>query len=63
MEAYNLHSARIKRLIGIEIKEVTYSKYLESGKHLQDFIKHKFKVKDIHLKAHRSSFLEQYELP
>jgi len=60
MEAYRLHSDRIKRLVGIDIKEVTYSKYLESGKHLQDFIKHKFKANDIHLKALRSSFLEQY---
>ncbi len=61
MEAYRLHSDRIKKLIGIEIKEVTYQKYLESGVHLQDFIRHKFKTKDIHLKALRSSFLEQYE--
>ena len=60
MEAYRLHSDRIRKLIGIDIKEVTYSKYLESGKHLQDFIRHKFKVKDVHLKALRSSFLEQY---
>ena len=60
MEAYRLHSDRIKKLIGIDIKEVTYQKYLESGKHLQDFIKYKFKAKDIHLKALRSSFLEQY---
>jgi hypothetical protein len=42
MEAYRLHSDRIKKLIGIEIKEVTYQKYLESGKHLQDLIKNKF---------------------
>lgn len=61
MEAYRLHNDRIKKLVGIDIKEVTYSKYLESGKHLQGFIKHKFKAKDIHLKAVRSSFLEQYE--
>lgn len=61
IQAYRLHSDRMKKLIGIEIKEVTYQKYLESGKHLQDFIKHKFKAKDIHLKALRVSFLEQYE--
>ena len=61
MEAYRLHSARIKKLIGIEIKEVTHQKYLESGVHLQSFISWKFKSKDIHLKALRSSFLGQYE--
>ncbi|GHC46684.1 transposase [Ulvibacter litoralis] len=61
MEVYNLHSDRIKRLIGIDIKLVTYQKYLESGKHLQDFIMHKFKTKDILLKALKSNFLGEYE--
>ena len=55
-----MHSARIEKLIGIDIKQVTYSKYLESGKHLKDFIKHKFKTKDIKLKALRSSFVDDY---
>ncbi|MFT4851078.1 MAG: integrase/recombinase XerD [Sediminicola sp.] len=61
MEVYNLHSARIKKLLGIDIQLVTYQKYLESGVHLQSFIKHKFKTKDIQLKALKSSFIEQYE--
>ena len=45
MEVYNLHSNRIKKLVGIDIKEVTYSKYIESGRHLKSFIKFKFKSK------------------
>jgi site-specific recombinase XerD len=61
MEVYNLHSARIKKLLGIDIQLVTYQKYLESGVHLQSFIKHKFKTKGIQLKALKSSFIEQYE--
>jgi len=61
MEAYRLHNGRIKKLVGIDIKEVTYSKYLESGKHLQDFIKHKFKANDIHFNMLRSNFLPDYE--
>ena len=61
MEVYYLHSDRIKKLVGIDIKQVTYSKYIESGRHLQSFIKFKFKAKDIRLKALRSSFLEHYE--
>ncbi|WP_417876409.1 tyrosine-type recombinase/integrase [Winogradskyella sediminis] len=61
MEVYNLHSDRIKKLIGIDIKEVTYSKYIESGRHLKSFIKYKFKASDIQLKALKSSFLEHYE--
>ena len=63
MEIYNLHSARIKKLIGVDIQMVTYTKYLESGTHLQEFIKHKFKAKDIQLKAIKSSFLERYKFP
>jgi len=61
IEVYNLHSDRISKLIGIEIKQVTYSKYLESGKHLKGFIRHKFKQKDIQLKALKSSFIANYE--
>ena len=61
MEVYKLHSARIKKLIGIDIQMVTYQKYLESGVHLQSFIKHKFKAKGIQLKALKSSFIEHYE--
>jgi integrase len=61
LEVYDMHSLRIKKLIGIDIKEVTYKKYLESGKHLKDFIKHKYKQKDIQLKAFKSSFLDHYE--
>ena len=29
LEVYNLHSDRIRKLIGIDIKQVTYQKYLE----------------------------------
>jgi len=61
IEVYNLHNDRISKLVGIEIKQVTHSKYLESGKHLKDFIRHKFKQKDIQLKALKSSFLTHYE--
>jgi len=62
MEVYNIHSARVKKLIGIDIKQVTYQKYLESEVHLKGFIKHKFKQKDIQFKVLRSSFLTHYEL-
>jgi len=60
VEVYDMHSQRIKKLIGIDIQLVTYKKYLESGKHLKDFIKHKYKQKDIKLKAVRSSFIDDY---
>jgi integrase/recombinase XerD len=46
---------------GFESRPDRNSKYLESGRHLQSFIKHKYKAKDIKLKTLRSSFLEHYE--
>lgn len=57
IEVYNIHSRRLKNLVGRDIKEVTYSKYLESGNHLQDFIKWKFKSNDIKIKTLNLSFL------
>ena len=61
IEVYNLHNGRIKKLVGIEIKQVTYSKYIESGRYLQSFIRHKFNSNDVKLKTLKSSFLEHYE--
>ena len=61
VEIYNLHSARLNKLVGIDIQQVTYSKYLESGIHLEDFIVNKFKSKDILLKELKSNFLDEFE--
>jgi hypothetical protein len=36
----------MERLIGKEIVYVTYQKYLESQRHLKDFIRHQYKVSD-----------------
>jgi len=61
IQVYNIHSDRISKLVGIDLERVTYMKYLESGRHLQDFIRHQFKQKDIQIKTLKSSFIEQYE--
>lgn len=61
LEVYNLHTARMKKLIGKEIQEVTYSKYVESGIHLKHFIKFRYNTNDIKLKSLKGSFLEHYE--
>lgn len=61
VEVYGLFTKRLKVLVDKEIKQVTYDKYLESGKHLQDFVKFKFKKNDIPLKEVKSNFLEEYE--
>ena len=58
---YNLYLARIKKLIDIEIKVVTYNKYKESLVHLSDFIKWKFKTNDVKLKDIKPNFITEYE--
>jgi integrase/recombinase XerD len=61
IEVFHLHNSRIEKLVGIEIKQVTYSKYLESCNHLSDFIKWQFKKNDVELKKLKSAFLDNYE--
>lgn len=61
IEAYNLYLARIKKLINIEIKLVTYKKYEESLTHLNDFVKWKFNSSDIKLKDIDPNFITEYE--
>ena len=61
IEAYDLYNKRINKLIGIEIKIVTYKKYIESLNHLQDFVKWKFKAKDFKLKDLNFNFITDYE--
>ena len=61
LEVYNIHSERLKKLIGKDIKQVTYSKYLESGTHLQTFIKWKFKTKDVQINNLKFNFLTEFE--
>jgi len=61
LEVYNLYLVRIEKLIGIELKLVTYKKYQESKIHLSDFVKWKFKTTDIKLKNINSNFVVDYE--
>ncbi len=60
VEVWDIHNERIKKLIGKEIVMVTYQKYLESQRHLKDFIRHQYKVSDMPLRGLKISFLEDY---
>lgn len=60
IEVYDQHNERIKRLIGKEIVLVTYQKYLESEKHLKDFIRYKFSTSDKPLRELKMSFINDY---
>jgi len=60
MEVYRLYCDRIKKLIGIDLQEVTYKKYLESGTHLASYIRWKHKRNDIQIKSLKGAFLDDY---
>jgi integrase/recombinase XerD len=61
IEVYNMYNERIKKLVDIEIKWVTYKKYIESHKHLLGFVKWKFKSNDFKLKDLKFNFITDYE--
>ena len=61
LEVYELFNIRIYKLIGRDLKKVTYKKYIESFVHLKSFIKAYFKANDIKLKDLKLNFLNEYE--
>lgn len=61
LEVYELFNIRIQKLIGRDLKKVTYKKYIESFVHLKSFIKVYFKANDIKLKDLKLNFLNEYE--
>lgn len=61
IEVYDEYLRRIHKLVGKELKLVTYSKYKESKVHLVDYIYWKMKTKEIKLNALKSNFVNDYE--
>ncbi len=61
LETYQEYNKKIKKLIGKDIEQVTYDKYVESFNHLKNFIKFYFKSNDIKLKDIKSNFLDEYD--
>jgi integrase len=61
LEVYELFNIRIQKLIGRDLKKVTYKKYIESFVHLKSFIKAYFIANDIKLKDLKLNFLNEYE--
>lgn len=58
---YRQYLARIKKLIGIEIKENTYQKFTYVSNHLQNFIKWKFNSNDYLMEDLNLQFLNDFE--
>lgn len=61
LEVYELFNIRIHKLIGSDLKKVTYKKYVESFRHLKSFVKAYLKTNDIKLKDLKLNFLNEYE--
>ena len=58
---YSQFLIKIQKLIGLEIKQATYNKFLYVSKHLEAFIKWKFKKTDYPLKDLNLQFLHDFE--
>lgn len=58
---YKLYLLKIKKLIGIEIKENTYAKFVYVGNHLEAFLKWKFRKADLPLKELSLQFLDDFD--
>lgn len=58
---YNEYLLRYKKLIGIEIKEITWNKFSYILNDLKDFIKHKYKANEVLLKDLDYSFIIEFE--
>jgi integrase/recombinase XerD len=58
---YNQYLSRIKKLIGLEIKQNTYDKFDYVGKDLEAFIKSKYKKSDLSLEELNLQFLDDFD--
>lgn len=53
--------SKIKKLVGLELKDSTYNKFVYVGNHLETFLKWKFKKTDFPLEELNLQFLDDFE--
>jgi integrase len=58
---YKQYLAKIKKLVGLEIKDSTYNKFVYVGNHLEAFLKWKFKKTDFPLEELSLQFLDDFD--
>ncbi|WP_035669097.1 site-specific integrase [Flavobacterium sp. 83] len=58
---YKQYLAKIKKLVGLEIKDNTYNKFVYVGNHLEAFLKWKYKKTDYPLKELSLQFLSDFD--
>ncbi len=61
LEVFDIHNKRMKKLIGKEYKNSTYSKFIEAKKHTADFIKHQHGKSDVLLESLTLNFLNDFD--
>lgn len=60
LEVFHYHNSRIEKLIGIEYKKSTVTKYKTTHKHLKSFLAKHFKVDDLYLVDIQKSFISEF---
>jgi integrase len=58
---YKQYLSKIKKLVGLELKESTYNKFVYVGNHLEAFLKLKFKKTDYPLEELNLQFLDDFD--
>jgi integrase len=58
---YKQYLVKIKKLVGLEIKDSTYNKFVYVGNHLEAFLKWKFKKTDFPLEELSLQFLDDFD--
>lgn len=61
IEYYQIYLERLKKLIGIEIKQQTWDKFSYIKEDVSEFIKHHYKKSDVKLKELDFNFISEFE--
>ena len=61
IEVFNLHNSRMEKLVGIEYTKSTFSKFTEAKQHIENFLFHKYKKRNIALEDISLKFLNDFD--
>lgn len=61
LEVFKLHNDRMCKLIDVEYRKTTYSKFIEAQKHTKNFIKHQYGKNDMLLESMKMNFLKDFD--
>ncbi|RVU91537.1 site-specific integrase [Flavobacterium columnare] len=61
IEVFNLHNTAMEKLVGIEYTKSTFSKFTEAKQHIENFLLHKYKKRNIALEDISLKFLNDFD--